>query len=167
MAGISHYVPACVTDNRGEIIRKGINLSRHHDKTQKKKETRQKRLSETQSPQIHPASSEPIRRLFQHAAARRRDHRRRRRCAVQRLNTCRTIHRAALIFLLVGFSLQLFILLDRLESVRRVIVAETVQVYCFTVYRVTAAAVSRRGRSARVTCFDDVGFFALAPDVAS
>lgn len=45
--------------------------------------------------------------------------------------------------------------------------AETVQVDRFAVYGVTAAvvvAVDRRG-SARVACFEDVGFFAPAPDV--
>lgn len=42
--------------------------------------------------------------------------------------------------------------------------AETVQVDCLAVYGVTAAVVGRGG-SARVTCFEDVGFFALAPDV--
>lgn len=45
--------------------------------------------------------------------------------------------------------------------------AEAVQVDCLTVYGVTAAVVVAVGREgwARVTRFEDVGFFALAPDV--
>lgn len=41
------------------------------------------------------------------------------------------------------------------------VVAETVQIDDFAVHRLTVG----RGGSARLTCFEDVGLFALAPDI--
>lgn len=143
MAGISHHIAACATDRGGEteIIRKGYRISIGDTHTEAaEKQARGSRLSETQSPHIHPTSSESVGRLFKHTAARRR------RCArgtIQRINT---VYGAALVLLLVCFSLQFLVFLDRGESIRGVVVAETVQVDCLAVYGVTAAGAVATGR---------------------
>lgn len=114
---------------------------------------------EAQLPKIDPTSPQPIGRFFQHTTRCRCS-----RAAAHSSHTICAVHRATLVLLPILLSLQFLIFLDRCKAPSGMVVAETLQVNCFAVHGITT---SIRRVTAWMACFQNVGFFALAPNVES